>query len=668
MYLPWKNLTDLLRHGISACSSNVSAALETVLPLPYFTGAGNRKSSTTPVARGSKSREETPPAPRLVFRVGITGHLNVPDVDGNRNVLNDVLRTVRDTTKGLAPQFAEALPSHSDAPDPQLRLLTQLAAGVDQLAAKVARNLGYRIQAVLPFHREEFEKDIAASAGGDAALREFKRLIHIIKADTVDCRDGNAIFELPFSREARNQAYAEANRIILNQIDLLVVMVDSKAANGYGGSVWFEGKALEHHIPVIRIPLDNPHAAELTWFPGGWRSTQHLYRFPSSLIESPVVASLLEGILTIPNAECVRQTSTGTSAATRIYLAQLPRAHDWDCTERWSESPDDAIVINALGNNTQCIDDSFREAYCWADFMARGYGEIYRGTAVLTSLLGTLAVAAAVLAIPMPWAALRFKVAEALVIALLIIVYLLEKKTGWRIRWLNYRQLAEQLRHARYLILLGRAIPVDVPAHMQEFQEKARWFNWYVRALLRQASLPTACLDRDYVEAVRCLMETRQVASQERFFEKAQHEQHEANEHLETWVGLLVGLVLAATLLYIAGHLLVERFGTCQLQRGMDIAGKWVMVVGALFPAAAAALSAIKSHGEYAQNDLRYQGMARELKSVERELSAYGTQLDKDLLLGYNNIAKRAVTTTAYLLEEVNQWRTILQMKVLERT
>jgi hypothetical protein len=349
-------------------------------------------------------------------------------------------------------------------------------------------------------------------------------------------------------------------------------------------------------------------------------------------------------------------------------MAQLPRAHDWDRTELWSQTPDDEIRVDALKGVPKCIDDSFREAYCWADFMARGYGEIYRGTAVLTSLLGTFAVAAAVLSIPMHWAALWLKAAEAALILVMIGLYRREKNMKWRIRWLNHRRLAEQLRHARYLILLGRTIPVDVPAHMQEFHEKARWFNWYVRALLRQASLPAAPLDRDYLEAVRWLLETRQVASQHRFYQGAYQKQEQAEQHLEVWVGVLVWLVLITTVSYIIGHYVVERFGSCEERLAMDVASRWVMVVGALFPAGAAALSAIKSHGEYAQNALRYQGMARELRSVEGELSTYGGQLNQGLRPAYDNIARRAVSTTAYLLEEVNQWRTILQMKVLERT
>ncbi len=626
MYLPWRDLTMFLRNGIPACAKRLRGRIK---PLP----------------------EAAPPTPRLVFRVGVTGHLTVPDPGVSRTVLQAVLCAIMAETKKLAPEFAAALPHRPPTAEPELRLLAQLAAGVDQLAADVAMKCGYRIQAVLPFHRDVFEVDIAKSAGGEAARAEFVRI--------ADDKAVEAVFELPgdaASPESRDMAYAEANRVILNQVDLLVVMAKSDARSRYGGSVWLQEIASEQRIPVIRIPLDDPHKAELKWSVRGERTQQSLFRNDPAQLDSVLIHGLLEGIVTTP----VQQSVSRTLAS--AYLAGTKRRDDWDhwgkdSTERWAVTSDDRMMIEPLGDNPERIDASFCGPYCWADFLARGYAEISRGLAVLTSLLGLIAVAAAVLTVPLESVGSWLKIPEIAVITAVLWLYGHEQKMRWRVRWLNYRQLAEQLRHARYLLLLGRTIRVDVPAHMQEFYDEAHWVNWYVRALLRQASLPHARLDRDYLEAVRWLLATRQVGSQHRFFEDAHLKQEAANVHLEKLVGGLAWVLLTAIVLYEGIHL----WGAAK-----DVT-PWIMVLGAFLPACAAALSAIKSNGEYAQNALRYRGMASALDGVMRELSGDRCLLASDLTLGYYRIANLAATATAYLLEEVYQWRTILQMKVLER-
>jgi hypothetical protein len=430
MYLPWKNLVDPLRTSFSK-------------PAPV----GN------------------PPAPRLVFRVGVTADLLTPGSAAAGAVLAEVLEAVAAETNRLASEFAGAACGYCAGP-PELRLLTQLATHGDLLAANEGLHLSYRVHAVLPFHKDDFPGDFAAGADEVMPKQKFTSAVGAVHA-----------FELPGDPrrpESRLQAYAEANRVILNQIDLLVAVAPD-APDRYAGSVWMSGKAVEQRIPVIRIPPHDPRAAELTWSTRGQRCRQHLYRAGGTALDSAVIGSLLKGILK-PS-----EPDRAPRSFTQAYLARVPPQTGWDhcsddSTEQWKVTPDDEMVIGALGSTPERIDESFCAQYCWADRLARGYGEIYRGTAVLSSLLGPIAVAAAVLAlaIPLHQAEVPLKSIEVLLILLVNVVYWREQKVKWRVRWLNYRQLAEQLRHARYLALLGRGIPVDVPAHMQEFHDEAR--------------------------------------------------------------------------------------------------------------------------------------------------------------------------------------------------
>src|ERR1700691_803505 len=141
-------------------------------------------------------REENPPQPRLAFRVGVTGHLKLPeDTSPEGAAIDAVIGAVLDQIAGevekIAPEFAGSLASKLTGPQQQkeVRLLTQLAAGVDQKVAALAMRRGYRVYGVLPFHRQSFEEDIQNSKGGPGAREAFDRLISAPEVD--------AVFELP---------------------------------------------------------------------------------------------------------------------------------------------------------------------------------------------------------------------------------------------------------------------------------------------------------------------------------------------------------------------------------------------------------------------------------------------------------------------------------------
>ncbi len=618
-------------------------------------------------------REENPPRPRLVFRVGVTGHLELPnDASPQGASLNAVIGAVLDQiaaeVEKIVPEFAGSLASKITGPQDQkeVRLLTQLAAGVDQKVSASAMQRGYRVHGVLPFHRQSFKEDIQNSKGGPRAREAFDRLIGAPQVD--------AVFELPgdaATPESRDQAYAEANRVILNQSDLLMVLVRKDAPYRYGGSVWLEEQAFDERIPVIHIPLDTPYGAELVWSRGGQQCRALLFDTGSSQPNGALIGILLKGILT------TKDPQPPVSRLTSAVLAWERSFHDWDhvtedVTERWAGSPDDRTVIRALGDAPEHIDAAYRGAYCWADYLARGYSDIYRRAFLFTTVLGLVAVGAGVAAGALGMlhdnAATAFKVLEFLVMLMVLWMYSREKKMRWRIRWLNYRQLAEQFRHSRYLLLLGRAIPIEAPVYMQEFHADSDWSNWYVRAFMRQASLPNARVDRDYLEAVRWLLETRQVSYQYEYYAHSSKKQEKTDARLDKVIGVLVRTVLVLLFVYLASHILANWLNLDKLKATLDYLKPWITAVSATLPAVSAALAAIKSHGQYAQNALRYRGMAVTLQAMMRELAEQRGAPNGDLARAYNAIAKLASSTSAYLLQEVYQWRTILQMKGLERT
>jgi hypothetical protein len=93
----------------------------------------------------------TPPRPRPALRIGVTGHrlnrLLEPgvDLDALRAQVRTALSTVRAAVEQAASDYDQVY-----AGPPQLRLISPLAEGADQLVASEALELGYALHVPLP--------------------------------------------------------------------------------------------------------------------------------------------------------------------------------------------------------------------------------------------------------------------------------------------------------------------------------------------------------------------------------------------------------------------------------------------------------------------------------------------------------------------------------------
>jgi hypothetical protein len=159
---------------------------------------------------------------RLV--IGITGHrpnrLTAPDavaVDMGR-----VLDGIAAAARGFAPQMISAL-----------------AEGADRIAAQVALARGWPLTAVLPFAREEYEKDFSAP-GSLAAFAAF-----VARADDV--------VALPGDGGQRPEAYEAAGFWMLDRAAILIAVWDGGVSRGRGGTNDIVRAALERGRAVIRV-------------------------------------------------------------------------------------------------------------------------------------------------------------------------------------------------------------------------------------------------------------------------------------------------------------------------------------------------------------------------------------------------------------------------------
>ena len=504
-----------------------------------------------------------PPRPRLALRVGVTGHrpnkLREADLPALRQRVGEILGVV----SGLAREAAtDASAAYSAAP-PRLQIVSALAEGADRIVAQVALACGFELQVVLPYADGLYRREFA----GEESVAEFERLL------------GQATAVLTLQGAPRSPAAYEAvGRVVARHCDLLVAIWDGQPAAGPGGTADVVRMALDARTPAVRVDSRSP--SDATFLAPGPTAT-------SSEPWADQVARALADVLAPPPA---RRGRRGARLADlrRTYFAESPgrgwlgHAHgvivsvltqplrawpsllprdyeeatrsDWE--SRWGTPP--AIPASV----TKQLEAKLLKPYAWADHLAVRYANLYRSAFTLTYLLAPVAVLGALrvyfLDIRQAREAEHVWLAIELATLLLILgIYWIGRRRLWHERWLDYRSLAERLRHLTYLFPLARTTPaVRSPAHTTGGDPRATWVDWYVRAVVREAGLFAATMDAEHVRACRALLVDKEIGD-EASGQIAYHARNAARMHAVHRRLHSMGVLLFAGALAVSfGHLL----------------------------------------------------------------------------------------------------------------
>ena len=168
--------------------------------------------------------------PNLSLCVGITAHRDLVAAE-----IPDIERQVEAFFEGLDRDF----------PDLRLQLLTPLAEGGDQLAARVALSLGIPLIAVLPMEQHDYERDFTS----EAALAEFRKLLSsAIQVITLPRARADEYSSSPGDSQAeRVLQYAQVGVFVSNHCQVLLTLWDGKTSKEPGGT----GQVVHYHLTAV---------------------------------------------------------------------------------------------------------------------------------------------------------------------------------------------------------------------------------------------------------------------------------------------------------------------------------------------------------------------------------------------------------------------------------
>jgi hypothetical protein len=552
-----------------------------------------------------------PPRPRLALRVGITGHRADALDDMAETAAMDIARALA-VLRSAVLRLADAEKALFADEPPLLRCISALASGSDQLGARAALELDYRLSAPLPFVRNDYFQDFT-NADEEAAFDYL-----IARCD--------AVFELDGSRRDEPEAYEVAGLTVLRQSDVLLAVWDGERGRGRGGTAEIIRAAVEAVIPVIWVKPGESGSRLVDWTNYDRIIHGEIGHSGAPLADAELLAKLVDDLLAPPatpskhRRKAIRRRHHAPPVAEprsrhrlKVFLDQqerrtppliaykllrsTARAIDWRIDKRsWAERAEEhwqpyerTLADRGVATPTPADSRLFR-AFAWSDGLATYYGLRYRNTAIRNFMLSAVAVFFALFGLfdavhdLKPW----FVAAELLVIAWIVVGTVLALRAYWHERWTDYRGLGERLRLMRVLGLVGSS---EIERNDPRREPPRRWASWYYAAIAREIDLPNHRVDKSYLTATLDMLRACEIEGQLSY-----HRRNFAEAHRLTFVLECIGLGTLGFTFLIGFWYLYRRWGLGIEQ--LPTLTMWVTFIAGLFPAIGAACLGIREQSE----------------------------------------------------------------------
>lgn len=481
--------------------------------------------------------------PRVALRVGVVGHraerLVGVDRDRLRATLELLLRHLRESAVAAT---ADVLHYRPDGP--RLTLLTGMADGTDREAIRAAHaDASWAVHAVLPFpltaHHADSQEALRAALEGCAEVTVL---------------DGVA---------GRYDAYVPLAHVLVEQADVLVAVWDGERARGVGGTAEVVQQARRAAVPIIRI---DPRAVQSPWLED-FRAEDlgrsgGLERLPATLAtllapptRDPILSQFIRGDFPRRPRSRLYDRLVHFAAGTKAPAGgSIPAQPGEVCAEEWRRS-----WTRLPPERVEEVAGRFAEAHGWADAAALWYGAAFRQSFTAIFLLTILAVMAAGIGAA-EFEALGPVPEAAEVVLLLIVLFFVRQGRQARSqdRWLQFRSLAERIRHLAMLWPLARTTPlVRVPEAIHPMRpptdDREGWVAWYLRAVARDAGLIGGDLDAGHTGAVRDWFLEAELLPQQRFHESMARRSAKIHHPMEAWAERFVVLAVVLAIARLSG-------------------------------------------------------------------------------------------------------------------
>jgi hypothetical protein len=649
------------------------------------------------------------PTPSL-RRSGVTGiPVMVPPVAGNRLSIgvtghragNAAFSANRGRIETVVGQLFDLIESSSTEASAPTRLHCLLADGSDHLAAHAGLLRGWELVAPLPFGHdlniainatpasmEDAQALLAGEAAADSGTQSRALTIRELGASA-------RCFELADRDDLLTRLYLDklaapadliaaqafavrcsarvalAGRVMIEQSDIVIGIWDGASRAFVGGTGHTISEALEHGAPVVWIDANAPEDWRILRVPealaaGAVPDPDVREAELRMLVTEALSTEVDEGALTLTSEQWKPRSSRWRTGYRRVEALFGGEGRPFRSLVQRYESPDDFAIGNGkplvtaarslIGHDPAMadrIEQDILPRFAWADGISARLSDAYRGGMTVNFLLSALAVVVGLLYQPLGAAEQKWLFAgiEFLFLSTILLITWLGGKWRWHGRWFKTRRVAEYLRHAPILLLLGVA---RAPGRWPQGSDVS-WPEHHARQALRALGLPQVAVTPAYLRlALSDLLDPHVTA--QRDYHRAKAARLTAVHHnLDRFSTRLFQLAVLA----VAGYLLLKGAAVLSLvpEHWPHAASYWFTFFGVAFPTFGAAIAGIRYFGDFERFAAISEITAAKLDGVHSRIALLLEAPDDRL--DYARVSELAHAADDVVVSEIENWQAV---------
>ncbi len=301
------------------------------------------------------------------------------------------------------------------------------------------------------------------------------------------------------------------------------------------------------------------------------------------------------------------------------------------------------------------VETAILRRFAWADGVSAHLSDTYRGGMMANFLLAPLAIVGGLAYLPLasakPQGKWPFALFELALLCAILAITLVGQKRRWHARWFETRRVAEYLRHAPILLLLGVS---RAPGRWPQGTDTS-WPEWYARHGLRDVGLPQLTVTQGYLRrAVESLLHEHVVRQRDYHIAKAKRlsaVHHKLDKVSEMLFSLAI--VAVATYLVLKGGGALDLWPSAIAGRLSDL----FTFLAVLLPTFGGAIAAVRYFGDFE----RFAAISRVTSEKLQTLHMRIAQLlaAPEGALDYGRAADLAHATDDVVVTEIESWQAV---------
>jgi hypothetical protein len=293
------------------------------------------------------------------------------------------------------------------------------------------------------------------------------------------------------------------------------------------------------------------------------------------------------------------------------------------------------------------------QRFAWADGISARLSDTYRGGMILNFLFSALAIVGGIAYLPLATADQKwgFALFELTLLAAILIITFVGQNRRWHGRWFETRRVAEYLRLAPIMLVLG----VSRPPGRWPRGAHTSWPEFYARQALRDAGLPAVTLTSAYLRGALCGLLLPHVTGQRDYHRAKAHRLEQAHRRLDRLSEIMFTLAVISVSIY-----LLLKFGGMAGLFSPDLAyglSKLFTFLGVMLPTFGGALSGVRFFGDFERFSAISEVTAGKLDAIAARLTLLLSAPEG--AIDYARAAELAHATDDVVTSEIESWQAV---------